>query len=70
MFPKIQHAHFLAVSSMVVVSSALSWSPITNFGLNVSPNTTCGFFKRYYPNMTLLPSDGGYTAENEGEFAL
>lgn len=39
-----------------------------DFNLTNSPSTACDFFKQNFANMTLLPEDSGYTAENEGNY--
>jgi len=60
--------HLLAIGAMASGAAAYS-TPYLN-GLEYigtpSPNSTCNFLKQNYPNMTLLPTDEGYAAENEG----
>lgn len=33
-------------------------------------STTCKLLKAQYPNITFVPTDAGYTAENEGKYTL
>lgn len=42
-----------------LTTNALTWPSTAPFA--------CKYFKDNHPNMTLLPSDVGYAAENEGE---
>ena len=51
---------------LLTVSGLVASSMASMYGTS-SPNTTCNFFKQYYPNMTILPSDPEYTIENEGK---
>jgi len=65
--------HLLAMCGIAASTVALEWP--TNFtpgslldsNFTNCPSTACNYFKQNYPNMTLLPEDAGYTAENEGE---
>lgn len=49
----------MAMGGATLTTSASTW-----------PSTApiaCKYFKDSHPNMTLVPSDAGYAAENEGE---
>jgi len=41
-----------------------------NLNFTNAPTAACDFFKQNYPNMTVLPTDANYTAENEGKSLL
>jgi hypothetical protein len=56
-----------ALLGMAACASAYTYPTSLQFNDTSSPAATCEFFKMNFPNMTLLPSDSGYTAENEGE---
>jgi hypothetical protein len=70
--------HLLAMSGIAASAIASDWPRPGEASFNSgslfdanpthSPSTTCNYLKQYYPNITLLPEDAGYTAENEGEW--
>lgn len=49
----------MAMGGAALTTNALTWPSTAPFA--------CKYFKDNHPNMTLLPSDVGYAAENEGE---
>jgi hypothetical protein len=63
---KFQNVSLLAME-MIASASAYIYPTSLQFNDTSSPAATCEFFKMNFPNMTILPSDANYTAENEGE---
>lgn len=57
----MRHAHLLAASGIAASTTASLLNQSTG-----CPTITCNFFKQNFPNITYLPDDVGYTAENEG----
>ena len=57
----------LTVSGLAASSAASILTSAHDCNKTSSPATTCNYLKQYYPNMTILPSDSKYTAENEGK---
>lgn len=71
MFFHFQNAPLLAFGmGMAAGASAYTYPTNLQFNDTSSPAATCEFFKMNFPNMTILPSDSNYTAENEGESLL
>lgn len=60
----------LTASGMLASSAASMLTPAPGCNEASSPVVTCNYFKKFYPNMTILPSDSAYTAENEGKLIL
>jgi hypothetical protein len=66
-------SNLLALSGLAVRASAFNLSfpsgdYCSDLSITNAPSATCDFFKQNYPNMTVLPTDANYTAENEDEF--
>ncbi|OBT98862.1 hypothetical protein VE01_03298 [Pseudogymnoascus verrucosus] len=58
----MRSTYLLAMGGMAMGGAALT---TTTSKLPSTAPIACKYFKANYPNMTLLPSDAGYTAENE-----
>lgn len=63
----MRSTYLLAMGGMAMGGAALT---TTTSKLPSTAPIACKYFKANYPNMTLLPSDAGYTAENEGMLLL
>jgi hypothetical protein len=70
MFFNMRNVHLLTLSGMAMNSVASAITSAFDFHQTTLPTTTCNFFKQNFSNITLLPEDTGYTAENEGAFIL
>lgn len=69
-----RNARLLVLGGMAFGASAWDVSKISNIdfsnlnlNLTNAPTAACDYFKQNYPNMTVLPTDANYTAENEGK---
>lgn len=61
-----------SLKTLTTVALAVSVSALqltAPYGVS-NPTTACQILKRTYPNITYLPDDAGYTAENQGQFRI